>query len=292
MRPIKKIAMIGATGMLGLPVAIALADAGFEVTALARDAERARRMLPAAVAVVEADLRDEESLRAGMRGQDALYLSLSVAPGERRSDLHSEEQGLQHVIGAAREAKIARIAYVSALVQDTPASGWWVVDLWRRAVARIKGSGIPYTIFYPSNFMETLAQRHSAGSLFVMLGRSRHPNYWIAGRDFGRQVAAAFASPAAANRAYIIQGPEPLTYDEAVQRYVRALPNTPTVVRVPLWLVRLGGVFSQQLDFNARIMQTVLDYPEAFKAEPAWAEFGAPTTRIEAFVAQQERNAV
>ena len=34
MRPIKKIAMIGATGMLGVPVSIALMEAGFEVTAL------------------------------------------------------------------------------------------------------------------------------------------------------------------------------------------------------------------------------------------------------------------
>ena len=45
MRPIKKIAMIGATGMLGIPVAIALMEAGFEVTALARNPESARRCI-------------------------------------------------------------------------------------------------------------------------------------------------------------------------------------------------------------------------------------------------------
>ena len=50
MRPIKKIAMIGATGMLGMPVAIALLEAGFEVTALARNPASARRALPAAIA--------------------------------------------------------------------------------------------------------------------------------------------------------------------------------------------------------------------------------------------------
>ena len=47
MKPIRKIAVIGATGMLGIPVAIALMEAGFEVTALARNVEQARRVFGA-----------------------------------------------------------------------------------------------------------------------------------------------------------------------------------------------------------------------------------------------------
>src|SRR5262245_46131101 len=219
---IKKIAVIGATGMLGRPVALALAEAGFEVTALARNPRSARRALPLEIAVVQADVRDEESLRAGMRGHDALYLSLAVDPGARRGDLHTEEQGLQHILAAARAAGITRIGYVSALVHDKPNTRWWVVDLWRGALARIKASGIPYTIFYPSNFMETLGQRHEAGSVLLLLGSSRRPQYWIAARDFGRQVARAFALDAAANREYVVQGPEAMTYDEAARRYARA----------------------------------------------------------------------
>ena len=82
--------MIGATGMLGIPVAIALLEAGFEVTALARSPESARRSLPAAISVVQADVRDEESLRQGLRGQDGLYLSLSVAPGHRNCYDHTD----------------------------------------------------------------------------------------------------------------------------------------------------------------------------------------------------------
>ena len=175
MRPIKKIAMIGATGMLGIPVAIALLEAGFEVTALARNPESARRSLPAAISVVQADVSDEESLRQGLRGQDALYLSLSVAPGHRNGDYHTEQQGLEHILAAARDTKIARVAYLSAIVHDTANNNWWVLDVWRSALARIKSSGIPYTIFYPTNFMETLAQRHSAGRLFMMLGRAHYP---------------------------------------------------------------------------------------------------------------------
>lgn len=282
---IKKIAVIGATGMLGRPVAIALMEAGFEVTALVRNPQAARRVLPPEIAVVEADVRDEESLRTGMHGQDALYLSLSVAPGERRGDLHTEDQGLQLILGAARAEGIARIGYVSALVHDTSKSRWWVIDVWRRALARIKASGIAYTIFYPSNFMETLAQRHDAGSIMLLLGSSRRTAYWIAGKDYGRQVAKAFASDQAANREYAIQGPEPMTYDEAARRYARALRRSPRIVRVPFWVACFGSHFSREADFNLNVMRVVLGYREVFKARATWDELGQPTTTIETFVA-------
>jgi uncharacterized protein YbjT (DUF2867 family) len=290
MRPIKKIAMIGATGMLGIPVAIALMEAGFEVTALARNPEHARRSLPAAISVVQADVRDEGSLREGLRGQDGLYLSLSVAPNERKGDFHTEVQGLEHILTAAREAKVERVAYLSALVHDTPNSNWWVLDVWRAGLARIKSSGIPYTIFYPTNFMETLAQRHTSGRLFVMLGRAHYDNYWIAGSDFGKQVAKAFALPQAANREYYIQGPEPLTYDGAAVRYASALHKSPFIIRVPILAARLGGLFSRQLGFSARIMHTVLSYPEEFKATDAWNDLGKPTTTIEEFALRQGKS--
>ncbi len=290
MRPIRKIAMIGATGMLGIPIALALVEAGFEVTALVRDPERARRALPAAITVAQADVSDEESLRQGLAGQDGLYLNLSVGPNARRCDFHTEEQGLQHIIAAAKDANVARIAYLSALVHDTPRSRWWVLGLWRQALGRVKASGIPYTIFYPTNFMETLAQRHTAGRYFLMLGRSQYRNYWIAGSDFGAQVARSFALPSSANREYIVQGPEALTYDEAAMRYCRAPLPPRRLVRIPLWMVRVGGLFSRTLHFDARIMETVLRYPEVFKAQETWAELGTPTTTIEQFAKRGVRS--
>src|SRR5262249_2707116 len=148
-------------------------------------------------------------------------------------------------------------------------------------------SGLPYTIFYPSNFMETLPQRHVSGRLLVTLGRSLYPNYWIAGRDFGRQVARAFALPAAANREYYIQGPEPMPYEKAAERYARAANSSLRVVRLPMLAARAAALFSRPFGFNARMMHTVLTYPEEFKADAAWADLGRPTTTIEDFARLQ-----
>jgi uncharacterized protein YbjT (DUF2867 family) len=279
----RKIAVIGATGMLGRPVTAALIDAGFKVTALVRDPLAAKRVLPSGTTVLAADVRDEASLRAGLEGQEGLYLSLSVAPNERQGDFHTEAQGLAHILSAARAAKIARIGYLSALIQDSEDGDWWVLDVWRQAIARIKSSGIPYTIFYPSNFMETLPQRHIMGGALVMTGASHYCNYWIAGRDFGHQVARSFEIAEAANREYAIQGPEPMTYEEAAFRYARSTPEPLRLVKLPLALIAALGWVSRPMQFNARMMRTVLRYPEEFRAADAWHDLGKPATTIEDF---------
>jgi uncharacterized protein YbjT (DUF2867 family) len=281
MSVIRKIVVIGATGMLGIPVTVALLEAGFEVTALVRKPDEARRVLPAATQIVAADVRDEASLRRGLDGQDALYLNLSVAPTERRGDFHTELQGLEHILAAARSAGIKRIGYLSALIHDSP-SRWWVLEVWRNAIARIKGSGIPYTIFCPTNFMETLSQRHMLGRTFAMTGWSRNRNYWIAGRDFGRQVARSFAIPEAANREFVVQGPEPMTYNEAARRYVSAA-GIPRRLTLPLFFIDIAGIVSPSMRFNGRMMRVVLRYPERFEAEDTWRDLGRPTTTIEEF---------
>jgi len=283
MNVMKKIAIIGATGMLGIPVTIALLDAGFAVTALARKPDEARRVLPAATRIVAADARDEARLKRGLAGQDGVYLNLSIAPNERRTDFHTEQQGLEHILSAARATGIKRIGYLSAMIQDSATRRWWVLDIWREALARVKTSGIPHTIFYPTNFMETLPQRHMMGPVFMMTGWSHHPNYWIAGQDFGRQVAKSFVIPEAANREYFIQGPEPMTYNEAARRFARAAPHAPRRITLPLFFIQVAGVVSPSMRFNARIMRRVLRYPEVFKAGDTWRELGEPKTTIEEF---------
>jgi uncharacterized protein YbjT (DUF2867 family) len=282
MSDIRKVAVIGATGMLGRPVTQALVAAGYTVTALVRNPQAARSVLPPEVALAEADVSDEDSLRRGLAGQDALYLNLAVQADERPCDFHTETQGLALILAAARVTGIKRIGYLSALVIDSD-EDWWVRDVWRAAVAQLKSCGMPVNIFYASNFMETLPRRHRLGNILLLAGASHYGNYWIAARDFGRQVARALALPETAGRDYVVQGPELVSYEDAAQRYARAKNGALRVVMVPLWVLQLLGLFSTSMRFNARMLRTVLRYPEQFKAETTWRDLGRPTTTIEDF---------
>ena len=95
---IKKVAFIGATGMLGKPVAEKLADSGFDVSALVRDENKARKMLPEKIKIVKGDLQNLDSLRDVINDADAVYLNASVTPNEKSANFHPESDGIENVI--------------------------------------------------------------------------------------------------------------------------------------------------------------------------------------------------
>lgn len=72
--PITKVAIAGATGALGSVVTSELVKAGFQITALTRDASKAK--LPADVKAVSVDYDDLSSLKSALQGQDALVSTL------------------------------------------------------------------------------------------------------------------------------------------------------------------------------------------------------------------------
>lgn len=79
MTTIKKVAVAGATGTLGTPVTKALLEAGFEVTALTRNASA---QCPHGVQIAVVDYSSKESLQKALYGQDALISTINTStPG-------------------------------------------------------------------------------------------------------------------------------------------------------------------------------------------------------------------
>ncbi|MFN5865745.1 MAG: SDR family oxidoreductase [Candidatus Kapaibacterium sp.] len=274
------IAIIGATGMLGKPVAKAFIAAGFTVTLLARDAAKASAVFGPSVRVVRGDLRDEASVRTLLQGQDAVYLNLSVEQTSTAGDWQAEREGLALVLRVAKELGIQRVGYLSSLLKDYDGFPWWVFDIKRAAVDAVRKSGIPYSVFFPSTFMEAF-DSDSPGSMrqgqrLTLSGLSRHKMYLIAGDDYGRQVVRAFALDNGDND-YAVQGKEGFTTDEAAalfaQHYTAAKLS---VSAIPMGVLRFFALFSRRFDYVAHIVHALNEYPETFQAETTWKELGEP----------------
>jgi uncharacterized protein YbjT (DUF2867 family) len=280
----QKLAILGATGLLGRPVAQELLAAGYEVTLLGRHPNHLRHLFPA-VRVVEADLRNPDSLRRGLAGQEALYLNLSVRQTEKPTDFHTETHGLRNLLPIARELGIRRVGYLASLVmryQGMNGFRWWVFDVKHEAVRLLKESGIPYLIFYPSTFLESFRLQRQ-GPFLTLGGTSDVRMGFITAHDYGRQVARAFALPAGESREYVVQGPERLTYAEAARRYVEHVPEKLRVVTAPVGVLQFLGLFSPQLNYAGHILEALNRYPEQFEAAETWRELGTPTTTVEEF---------
>src|SRR6478752_3429077 len=101
----QKILFIGASGMLGKPVALELLRAGFPLTFLARDVEKMQKLFPNA-SVVKGDVFDIASLEAAMAGQEIVYLNLSVEQSSKKNEPQPKKEGIRNVIDAANKTSI------------------------------------------------------------------------------------------------------------------------------------------------------------------------------------------
>jgi uncharacterized protein YbjT (DUF2867 family) len=282
-----KIAVIGPTGMLGTPVVKELYAAGFEVTALVRDEARAKAKLPAAIALVQGDIQNARALDKLLQGQEALYLSLNLELNARQHDWLPEREGLDIILAAARRNNIQRVGFLSSLVKNYQHQNgfyWWVFDMKEEAITKIKASGIPYTIFYPSAFMDNFESTYRRGNRLLLAGKSHHKMYFISGSDYGKQVARAFSLPQAANKEYVVQGQTGYTADEATLLYRNHYTKEKLQIsRAPLGLIKLMGMFSPAALYGYHILLALNSYAEKFEAHETWQELGKPTTSLEEF---------
>lgn len=273
----KKIAIIGATGMLGQPVTHAFIQAGFAVSVLARNRAKAERLFGTGVTVTEGDLSNPDLLPAFLHGHEHLYLNLSVDPASSPKRFQPEREGLHHILAAARTAGIRRIGYLSSLVQFYRQTNGWMLELKRNAVASIRQSGLDYLVFYPSTFMESFDKgAYRQGNRLNLAGTSHHRMYLIAGADYARQVVSAFGLDNGSQE-YVVQGPEGFTADEGARLFAAHYTKARlTVVKVPFGVLRLLGLFSRRFDYGAQIVEALNNYPETFVAGKTWQELGKP----------------
>ncbi|HJS56251.1 MAG TPA: NAD(P)H-binding protein, partial [Chitinophagaceae bacterium] len=93
----QKILFIGASGMLGKPVALELLRAGFQLTLLGRDIENLQKLFPN-IPVIQGDVFDVASLEAAMTGHEIVYANLSIAQSSKKNDPQPEREGVGNII--------------------------------------------------------------------------------------------------------------------------------------------------------------------------------------------------
>lgn len=111
-----RVFVTGATGFVtGAAVRLLLAR-GDAVVALVRDQARA----PGGAEVVAGDLSDQEALRRGMRGADAVVhgaamYEIGVVGDRRRVMFDANVRGTERVLSLARDLGIPRVVYISTI---------------------------------------------------------------------------------------------------------------------------------------------------------------------------------
>jgi len=283
----QKILFIGASGMLGKPVVLELLRAGFKLTLLGRDVEKMEKLFPN-TPVVKGDVFDIISLETAMTGQEIVYLNLSVAQSSKKNEPQPEREGISNIIEAAKKTNVKRIVYLSSLIKNYEGMNgfsWWAFQIKQAAVNAIKKSGLNYSIFYPSTFMECLDKQMLQGTRLMLAGKSEAPMWFIAGKDYGVQVAWALKKAGDSNQEYVVQGLEPFTSDEAAKLFIENVKSKIKIMKAPLVPLKYLGIFNQRMNYAYHICEALNKYPEKFESENTWNELGKPSTTLAEYVA-------
>jgi uncharacterized protein YbjT (DUF2867 family) len=287
MNTIKTIAVVGATGHLAIPVLNALLANGFQVKAVVRNPEKARALLPAPVEIVKAELTDVASLAAAFRKTDAVYINLSMEITRTDLPFNTEREGVQNIVEAAKLNGVQQILKIGALGSYPLATH--VSTNTAQNTVRMQGhqiiaqSGIPFTIFHPSSFID---------NLFWMMKNNKVrwigkpvDHYWTNTVDYARQVVAAIGNPKAMNQHYAIQGTERLSYLAIEDRLKKSFDPAFRIQATPVGMISFMGLFHARMKFVGQLFRYFENNPENFYGQQAWDDLGKPVVSVEELAA-------
>ena len=205
-----KILVIGATGNVGSHLVKTLVARGEQVRAASRQA----RIIDGAEAV-RLDLNDPTTIAPAFDGVDRAYLI--VPPGEL-----NPVSLIKPVIEEAARRK-AKIVLQTAIGVDADDN----IPL-RQVELLLQGSGLPFVILRPNWFSDNFATDwgHDVanGTIEVPAGEGR--SSFIDVRDIAESAAGALTSDAFDGQAFVLTGPEALSYAEAAVVLSKAYGKT------------------------------------------------------------------
>ncbi len=284
----KRILVVGATGMLGEPVARRLRADGFRVHVLARSPERAKQRLGDAYEVVQGDVERPDTLGPAVQGCYGVYINLNGKPDPASHD-RIVHRGTANVARAAAHADVERLHIITGTSVSEENAWFYVTKAKLQAEAAIRASGVPYSIWRATWFMESLPQ-FVRGNRAVLMGKQPHPWSWLAVDDYARMVSTAFGTPEAANKIFYVHGPEKLTMRRALEFYCSQVRPGVRVSTVPLLILSLMARVTRNDTMRSAVglMRYFNQIPEQGDPTEANALLGAPETNLDGWCGRQK----
>lgn len=159
-----KIFMTGATGFIGGHVVRQLRERGDEVVALVRTPAKASDLSTAGVTLVEGDLSDRGAIAAAMAGCEAVIhgaaiYEVGIPKSKHQAMYDANVTGTENVLGAALDAGIPKVVYVSTIAVFGNTNGEVVDETYNHP-----GSG------FTSYYEETKYEAHQVAKKLIADG--------------------------------------------------------------------------------------------------------------------------
>jgi NADH dehydrogenase len=239
-----------------------LAADGIRIRAAVRRPDRALFLTPMGdvgqVVPVQANLRDDTSVRAALEGADAAVNLVGVLRKSGRQTFDAVHHlGAGRVARLAREAGVSRLVQVSAIGAETGAKAEYARSK-AKGEAAVRDAFPDATIVRPSLVFgpdDDLFNRFAAMArllpvlplfghgLLADAGATRFQPVYVG--DVADAIRRVLADPASAGKTYELGGPQVLSYREIMELVLRYTGRRRGLVPYPFRLARLHAAFIQ-----------------------------------------------
>ena len=253
------ILVAGGTGRLGRLVVDQLLARGERVRVLTRDRSRMRSFASGRIEVVEGDVRIARDTSAAARGATLVVSAVQGFAGPGNVTPASVDRDGNYNLVEAATAAGAAFVMVSVVGADA-ASPMELFRMKSLAEARVRSSGLPWTIVRATAFIELwialLTETAGASQRPLVFGRGENLINFVSVRDVASFVTSVTCDPNARGRTFELGGPENLTLNALARLVARNIgrPGEPRhVPRAALHLMahtlgRLRPAFGRQVE--------------------------------------------
>jgi uncharacterized protein YbjT (DUF2867 family) len=260
------ILVTGGTGFVGRHIVRRLRDEGRDVRVLARAPERARDLEALGVELVEGDVTDPAGLRRAVEGSDAIIHLVAVRQGKREQFERVMSAGTRDLLAAARDVGVRRFVLMSALgtSEETKDLVPYYGAKWEMERA-VQGADVEHVIFRPSfvfandgGILTTFRKLAKLAPVTPIIGSGSQRIQPIWADDVAGYFAAAVDKPEAAGRTFELGGPDVVSWNEFWERLKRALGVRRPSVHVPVGLMRINALVTEQLPGDIPLTRDLL----------------------------------
>ncbi len=213
------VAIVGATGNVGSRLVEKLTKKGIEVRPIARDVSKLEGKKHCQCQ--KADLTKPEEAKRAIQGAKAVYIA---PPQEGADPLGAKEAVVKNVVEAAKAAGVQHIIIHTALHADKGNTGNKIIDNMSKVERIVTGSGIPYTILRPAQFMQNLqgVKKNMQRGEMPMPQSAERRVAFVSADDIA-EAAVGFFEKGPQNRGFDMHVPRAETGPQLAEEMARAL---------------------------------------------------------------------
>ncbi|MBL4634893.1 MAG: NAD-dependent epimerase/dehydratase family protein [Kofleriaceae bacterium] len=316
-----RVAITGASGLLGGNLAILLREAGHEVVCTKRPSSRIEHLGAFDLQWVPADIGDTDALTKAFEGCDIVYhcaASTSIRKDVLPVHTQANINGTRNVVEAVRSASVRRLVHTSSVVataistDGTPVAEeavWNFPDFGlddaysltkhqsEEIIREAAAEDIDAVIVNPSFMFGPYDAKQSSGRMLIALAKRKIPGFtdgisnYVDVRDVARGMILA-AEKGVRGQRYIL-GNTNLSYQELF-RIVAEIAGVKAATRaLPHSLAKIGGwagdlkqrITGRDADINSVTVAYGYCRGNIYSSEKARRDLGYETTPIETAIA-------